>query len=117
MAIRAWARIICIVMQDTDNEENIPSVININKQQTNSIDPLGSRLRLEGAAGIEKLLNSTTRNQEWLNAAAIKLSVLIQAMSSLRKHSHYKVRKELATSISLLITMCVRYNHLQILYF
>ncbi|KAL2746836.1 TELO2-interacting protein 1 [Vespula maculifrons] len=108
MAIRAWARIICIVMQDTDNEENIPSVININKQQTNSIDPLGSRLRLEGAAGIEKLLNSTTRNQEWLNAAAIKLSVLIQAMSSLRKHSHYKVRKELATSISLLITMCAR---------
>ncbi|XP_035724341.1 TELO2-interacting protein 1 homolog [Vespa mandarinia] len=108
MAIRAWARIICIVMQDTDNEENIPSVISFNKQQTNSIDPLGKKLRLEGAAGIEKFLNSTTRNQEWLSAAAVKLNILIQAMGSLRKHSHYKVRKELATSISLLITMCAR---------
>ncbi|XP_047343679.1 TELO2-interacting protein 1 homolog isoform X2 [Vespa velutina] len=108
MAIRAWARIICIVMQDTDNEENMPSVISFNKQQTNSIDPLGKKLRLEGAAGIEKFLNSTTRNQEWLNAAAVKLNILIQAMGSLRKHSHYKVRKELATSISLLITMCAR---------
>lgn len=112
MAIRAWARIICIVMQDKDNEEYIPSVVSINKQQTNSIDPLGNKLCLEGATGIEKLLESTTRNQEWLNAAAIKLNVLIQAMSSLRKHSHYKVRKELAMDISSLITMCSRYKHL-----
>lgn len=113
MAIRAWARIICIVMKDKDNEEYIPSVVSINKQQTNLIDPSENKLQhLEGATEVEKLLKSTNRTQEWLNAAAIKLHILIQAISSLRKHSHYKVRKELATNISLLITMCARYNHI-----
>ncbi|KAK2588803.1 hypothetical protein KPH14_001678 [Odynerus spinipes] len=108
MAIRAWGRIICLVMRDTQDEEVMPSIININEQQKNSDDPLGSKLRFEGTAGMEKFLKSTTRNREWLNAAAVKLNILVQEMNALRKHSHYKVRKELAANISLLITTCTR---------
>ncbi|KAI4473185.1 hypothetical protein M0802_016269 [Mischocyttarus mexicanus] len=90
MAIRAWARIICIVMQDKLDEESIPSVINIKKEETNIIDPLENKLYPEEDVGIKKHIDSIKRNQEWLNAAAIKLSILVQAMSPLRKHSHFK---------------------------
>ncbi|XP_043485758.1 TELO2-interacting protein 1 homolog isoform X2 [Polistes fuscatus] len=108
MAIRAWAKIIRLVMQDKLNEETMPSVFSIKEEETNVIDPLENKLHCEEAIGVEKLLNSTERNQEWLNAAAIKLNVLVRAMNPLRKHSHFKVRKELATSISLLIATCAR---------
>ncbi|XP_015182653.1 PREDICTED: TELO2-interacting protein 1 homolog [Polistes dominula] len=108
MAIRAWARIIHLVMQDKLDEETTPSIFNIKEEVTNVIDPLENKLHGEGVNGVEKILNSTKRNREWLNAAAIKLNVLVRAMNPLRKHSHFKVRKELTTSISLLISKCAR---------
>ncbi|XP_014614850.1 PREDICTED: TELO2-interacting protein 1 homolog isoform X2 [Polistes canadensis] len=119
MAIRAWARIIRLVMQDKLNDEYMPSDFFTRILEMNVIDPLENKLHREGAVvenklhregavGVEKFLNSTERNQEWLNATAIKLNVLVRAMNPLRKHSHFKVRKELTTSISLLIATCAR---------
>ncbi|KAI4477695.1 hypothetical protein M0804_012523 [Polistes exclamans] len=120
MAIRAWARIIRLVMQDKLNDEYMSSDFFTRILEMNVIDDplenklhregavLENKLHREGAVGVEKFLNSTERNQEWLNATAIKLNVLVRAMNPLRKHSHFKVRKELTTSISLLITTCAR---------
>ncbi|XP_015606267.1 TELO2-interacting protein 1 homolog isoform X2 [Cephus cinctus] len=109
MALRAWSRIISLVMEDIPQEENIPSLdavchVNI----SNSSDPLKCSLHAKGVAGMKELMQTATRSQNWLDAAAIKLNVLIPSLRELTQHSHFKVRKELAESVRLLLNKCSR---------
>ncbi|KAG7213128.1 hypothetical protein KM043_002445 [Ampulex compressa] len=106
MAIRAWGRVISLVMHDLPAEENISPMITINeKHDSKSVDPFKPLLNQDD---IERYLKQATRNTEWFQAAATKLNILVQELDTLKKHSHYKVRIELAQSISLLLTTSSR---------
>ncbi|XP_054002777.1 TELO2-interacting protein 1 homolog [Hylaeus anthracinus] len=107
VALRAWGRIISLVMKDK-LEDDTPSLSILtqvnNDKHTNQLESSYTKDRNE----IEKHLKSTTRTKEWFNASAIKLNVLMQQLDVLKRHSHHKVRKELVEVIHLLLTTCSR---------
>ncbi|KAK1135126.1 hypothetical protein K0M31_007897 [Melipona bicolor] len=126
IALRAWSRVISLVMKDKEEEDYTPSLsdlIKINNgkpiDSTDSVDSVNSVDSVDSADSavvpnmkngneLEKDLKSTTRNKEWFNACAIKLSILVEQLHVLIRHSHYKVREELVKSIHLLLTSCPR---------
>ncbi|CAL7933906.1 unnamed protein product [Xylocopa violacea] len=97
IALRAWGRTIALVMKD-----------NVEEGDTLSLDDLLNKKEIKDRNEIEKHLKSTKRSKEWFNACALKLAVLIQQLDVLKRHSHYKVRKELVESIYLLLASCFR---------
>lgn len=109
MALRAWGRIVSLVMKDKVQEDEIPSLNDLIKMNNEkNINPIEYFPNLKDCNELEKHLKSTTRNKEWFNACATKLNILIQQLDILKRHSHYKVRKELVESIHLLLTSCPR---------
>ncbi|KAK9303011.1 hypothetical protein QLX08_005183 [Tetragonisca angustula] len=112
IALRAWGRVISLVMKDKEEEDCIPSLSDLikinNEKPIDPTDNVGVFPNMKNRSELEKHLKSTTRNKEWFNACAIKLSILVQQLHVLIRHSHYKVRKELVESIHLLLTSCPR---------
>ncbi|XP_076766159.1 telo2 interacting protein 1 [Xylocopa sonorina] len=106
IALRAWGRTIALVMKDNIEEDDTPSLDDLlNKKDTNLIE---SFPKIKDRNEIEKHLKNTKRCKEWFNACALKLTVLIQQLDLLKRHSHYKVRKELVENIHLLLALCSR---------
>ncbi|XP_043802016.1 TELO2-interacting protein 1 homolog [Apis laboriosa] len=109
MALRAWGRVVSLVMKDKVQEDEIPSLNDLIKMNNEkNINPIEYFPNLKDCNELEKHLKSATRNKEWFNACATKLNILIQQLDILKRHSHYKVRKELVESIHLLLTSCPR---------
>ncbi|CAK9829945.1 TELO2-interacting protein 1 homolog [Anthophora retusa] len=110
IALRAWGKVISLVMKDKleEEEDGTPSLndlIKISKEKcTDTTESLPNKNHSE----LEKHLKSATRSKEWFNASATKLNILVQQLDVLKKHSHYKVRKELVENINLLLTTCPR---------
>lgn len=61
-----------------------------------------------GKSDIEHNLKGATRNKVWFEAVAVKLGACIQLLDEIRSHSHYKVKRELVESISLILENCRR---------
>lgn len=109
MALRAWGRVVSLIMKDNIQEDEIPSLNDLIKMNNEkNINPIEYFPNLKDRNELEKHLKSTTRSKEWFNACATKLNVLIQQLNILKRHSHYKVRKELVETIHLLLTSCPR---------
>lgn len=109
LAVRAWGRIVSLVMKDKIEEDDTLSLndlIRINNEE--HINPIKSFPNLKDRSELEKHLKSAKRNKEWFNACAIKLNILVQQLDVLKRHSHYKVRMELVENINLLVTTCCR---------
>ncbi|XP_076173540.1 telo2 interacting protein 1 [Ptiloglossa arizonensis] len=108
IALRAWSRIISLVMKDK-LEDDIPALSSLvqinNDKHTNLLESLP---HMKDHKDIEKHLKSTTRSKEWFNASATKLKVLVQQLDVLKQHSHHQVRMELLESIYLLLEKCSR---------
>lgn len=101
MAIRAWSRAMALVMQDMPREENtkVPSLMleNIIKEKNpNDIEKM------------KQVLETAERTPEWYSAVSEKFKVLFTELDVLTKHSHFKVRQELAQGVSLLLLNCTR---------
>ncbi|XP_015115785.1 TELO2-interacting protein 1 homolog isoform X2 [Diachasma alloeum] len=109
MAIRALGRVISLVMEDSSPENSAPTfpMPITTSNASSSPDPLGMQLKLNGQNETEKYLQMV-RNVEWLEAASEKLSNPLKNLSNLTKHSHHKVRRELLSTVSLLITKCTK---------
>ncbi|XP_070516435.1 TELO2-interacting protein 1 homolog isoform X2 [Cardiocondyla obscurior] len=111
MAIRAWGRIISLVVHDNDekdSEEDTLSIESLMKKSCNiSTDTLHST-KVNEKCDIEHNLKGTIRNQVWFEAVAVKLGACIQLLDQIRSHSHYKVKKELVESIRLILENCRR---------
>lgn len=109
MALRAWGRVVSLVMKDNIEEDEIPSLNDLIKMNNEkNINPIEYFPNMKDRSELEKHLKSATRNKEWFNACAIKLNTLIQQLDILKKHPHYKVREELVETIHLLLTSCPR---------
>ncbi|OAD52266.1 TELO2-interacting protein 1 like protein [Eufriesea mexicana] len=109
LAVRAWGRIVSLVMKDKIEEDDTLSLNDLMKiNNEKHINPIENFPNLRDRSELEKHLKSAKRNKEWFNACAIKLNVLVQQLDVLKRHSHYKVRKELVENIHLLVTTCCR---------
>lgn len=112
MSIKAWCRILSLVMRDLENDNEIYNLNTLLLQDVKvsheSSDPLALSSNLKDPNKMRMFLDTTMRNQEWLDAAALQLNTLIRKLDALIIHSHHKVRKELADGIGLLLTQCGR---------
>nr|XP_033325327.1 TELO2-interacting protein 1 homolog isoform X1 [Megalopta genalis] len=108
LALRAWGRVISLVMKDK-LEDATPSLDILMKPHNDTfINSSKGLAQIIDNSEIWKHLQSTVRNKEWFDASATKLNVLVQQLDVLKKHSHWEVRKELIATISLLLTTCPR---------
>ncbi|XP_063987707.1 TELO2-interacting protein 1 homolog isoform X2 [Diachasmimorpha longicaudata] len=107
MAIRALGRVISLVMEDSPSQNSEPMLPMPITTSVVSPDPLGMQLKFNGQDEKEKYLQ-ITRSVDWLKAASEKLSNPLKNLSNLTQHSHHKVRRELLTTVSLLITKCTK---------
>lgn len=108
VALRAWGRVLALVMKDKLEDDDPPlldSLVTVNDKHFN---PLQDSPSMKDRGEIEKHLKSATRSKEWFNASSTKLNVLVQQLDELKSHSHYKVRKELVENIHLLLATCSR---------
>lgn len=107
-AIRAWGRIISLVLhdKDEDTEEDILSIETLMKKGCNVSTDTSHNAKYNGKCDIEYNLKGAVRNKEWFEAVAIKLGACIQLLDQVRSHSHYKVKRELIESISLILENC-----------
>ncbi|XP_043272166.1 TELO2-interacting protein 1 homolog [Venturia canescens] len=108
-AIRAFGRIVALIMEDQPGNESLTIESVIKKQNIEKpFDPLGNCLKLEGDKGMKKHLETTIRSQEWLDAASVKLNGLMRSLVNLVRHPYPQVRKELSLAVKLLLTRCSR---------
>jgi len=106
MAIQSWGRIISLILHDKE-EEDIISIETLVKKGC-SISTNTSTSTSNKKCDIKDNLKGAIRNQEWLEAAAVKLGACIKLLDQIRSHSHYKVRRELVESIGLILKNCPR---------
>lgn len=118
MAIRAWGRIISLVVRDKDEEDTEEDTLSIetllkkscsiSTDTSHSDESHGSHSdeSHNGKCDIKHNLKGATRNKEWFKAVAIKLGACIQLLDQVRSHSHYKVKRELVESINLILKNC-----------
>nr|XP_012231715.1 PREDICTED: TELO2-interacting protein 1 homolog [Linepithema humile] len=107
MAIQAWGRIISLIVHDKE-EEDIISIETLMKKGCNASTDTSRTSTSNQKCDIKDNLKGATRNQEWLEAAAIKLGACIKLLGQIKSHSHYKVRRELVESIGLILKNCPR---------
>lgn len=111
MAVRAWGRVISLVMHDKEGEEDIAfSIETLMKKDYSVLIETSHPATYNGKCDIKHNLKGATRNKEWFEAAAIKLGACIQLVDKIKSHSHCKVRGELVESINLILENCSRYN-------
>ncbi|XP_012286290.1 TELO2-interacting protein 1 homolog [Orussus abietinus] len=109
MAIRAWGRIISLVMEDMPKEDNIPSIDSLYHETfATSFNSINNGLKSRDPEDLKRILKTAERNQEWFNAAATKLNILVRVLTNLMQHSHCNVRKELVECVSLVLIKCSR---------
>ncbi|XP_078041858.1 telo2 interacting protein 1 isoform X2 [Augochlora pura] len=108
LALRAWGRVISLIMKDKLVDDT-PSLDTLMKPHIDMFTNSSKSLpQIISKSEIQKHLESTVRSKEWFNASATKLNVLVQQLDVLTKHPHWKVRKELIATISLLLATCPR---------
>ena len=109
IAIKAWSRIIALFMEDSLDSESEPLLdFFCKKTETATTNQFNRSLKFESPSDMKKFIESAKRTPEWLKYASEKLSIFMSELDSLVSHSHFRVRKELATGISLLLTKCPR---------
>ncbi|XP_050465415.1 TELO2-interacting protein 1 homolog isoform X1 [Cataglyphis hispanica] len=108
MAVRAWGRVISLVMHDKEEEDIALSIETLMKKDHNLLSEASHTTTYNGKCDIKHNLKGATRNKEWFEAAAIKLGACIQLVDKIKSHSHYKVRRELVESINLILENCSR---------
>lgn len=110
MALRALSRILSLIMEDLPEPDAVMRLISLSggEKEDRSSDPLGISSRSKD--GMMKFMETASRSQEWLDAACAKLNPCLQALAGLVKHSHFRVRKELAEFSGSLLLKCPRYS-------
>lgn len=104
MAIQAWSRAMALVMQDMPQEEDCdltaPAI---------TLESIMKEKDLNDGEKMKRALETTKRTPQWYSAVSEKFKILFQELDVLSEHSHFKVRKELAVAVSLLLLNCSRY--------
>ncbi|XP_043474173.1 TELO2-interacting protein 1 homolog isoform X2 [Leptopilina heterotoma] len=108
IAIRSWSRIIALVMEDSVELESEPLLDSICKKSEISTKQFQKTLKFQKSEDVKTYIESAKRTPEWFQFASNKLNILMNELNTLASHSHFKVRRELAVGINLLLTKCPR---------
>ncbi|KAJ9575488.1 hypothetical protein L9F63_007646 [Diploptera punctata] len=114
IAVKAWAQIIALVMDDKYNPPETSEFRSMgiipNSQSTNNEkkDPLANDWDKGNKESLMKSIQEKCRTTEWYSAAGEKLALSVKVMAAVQKNSHWKVRHELATDCNFLLSRCCR---------
>lgn len=96
-------------MEDSLESESEPLLDSLRKKpEITTTNQFNKFLKFQSPSDMQKFIESAKRTREWLQFASEKLNIFMSELDSLASHSHFRVRKELATGISLLLTKCPR---------
>lgn len=98
MAIKAWSRVMVLVMQDLPEEETLTKLIVIEDSLRKIIPKEFEKMK--------NVLENTKRNPEWFAESSEKLIVIFKQLDLLTNHSNFNVRKELSKGVSLILLKC-----------
>ncbi|KAF6204097.1 hypothetical protein GE061_002437 [Apolygus lucorum] len=95
-AVRLWGGVICLVMEDRNSKMK-------EKSNTFTLDSSGSSKsqRIEGEADPQ----DAKMSDDWLVGSGRKLVGATEKMLSLQQHQHWRVRQQLVTEISHILTV------------
>lgn len=86
-------------MQDKFQEESMPHTIVMETIKTKDPSDLEK---------MKHVLENAKRTPEWYTAVSEKFKIIFTELDNLTKHTHFKVRRELAEGICLLLINCSR---------
>ncbi|XP_044259185.1 TELO2-interacting protein 1 homolog [Tribolium madens] len=101
VALKAWGRIVTLLMQDYnahDRKIDLGGITDTNTVQSK---------KWENEAELEEYLKTTERSPQWYKNTDKKLQMIIVEFAKLTHHSHLSVRLELAEMAALLLENCV----------
>ena len=101
MALKAWGRIVTLLMQDYNACDR---KIHLNQPTTN---PKLVKTRWKDENELKQYIKDTQRSPEWYKETDKKLQQIIVEFAKLTHHSHPNVRMELVNMASLLLENCV----------
>jgi hypothetical protein len=112
IAIRALGRILCLILEDYDKNyqqavtnQDFLSLIKKHEHDENETRCiLGMAIKSQSEK--EKYFESTTKSQEWIQAAAGKLSKPLEKLRKVRNDPHKKIRFELVKMSFLMLERC-----------
>lgn len=89
-----------LIMQDTPQDTSTgTSPITLNQIKTKDAKNLDE---------IKQILENTKRTPDWYVAVSEKFKVIFTELDNITKHSHFKVRLELAQGVTVLLLSCTR---------
>lgn len=109
IALRALGRIVTLVMEDSHDKkiisQGLPTLSSINSQDDDdNDDPLGIKLKRNNNDVLKKHIETSTRDEKFIKAAAEKLKIPLNELANLTKHDNSNVRLELVATIDLFLT-------------
>lgn len=115
-AIQVWSRVVSLVMEDTEGDDQsakvqidrIPEQADL---KTVKIVNVGKDSEIPVPEDLKekvKKIQKQERNSEWLSVNDKKLSEVTKEFVKLQTHNHWKVRRELAVGINMMLSMCSR---------
>lgn len=109
MAIKAWSRIVMIMMKDyksSDDKLNILDTIKYLTVKDNNSKETKQDKRFKTAEEINNYIDNTKRNSNWYRSTDEKLFTIIESFIQITNYNHSLIRLELLEMCSLLISNC-----------
>lgn len=107
MALKAWGRIVALLMTDyksTDEKFDFTNIKNlINKK---SVVGTEKRKKMKNEKDIKEYLHTNKRTALWYKETDKRLQPLVGEFAKLAHHSHHKVRLALAQMCELITDHC-----------
>ncbi|KAG5887572.1 hypothetical protein JTB14_009980 [Gonioctena quinquepunctata] len=109
IALRAWGRIVTLLMQDYDSMDN--TLLSLGDMKFSNVDK-DTKSKIEHKwktnGEIKEYLHSTKLSPQWYRDTDKKLEKLIVDFARVTRHSHPKVRFELSNMCGIILQNCMR---------
>ncbi|KAL7301651.1 hypothetical protein TKK_0005657 [Trichogramma kaykai] len=99
LSIRAWSKAIALVMDDALEDFNSDS-------KSKDINELIKAKDEKDIEKIKTLMDKTQKTKEWYTEIDCKIKTLFVELDKITRHSHFKVRKELAEGVTRILLNC-----------
>ena len=96
-------------MEDSSDIETEPLLDSLcKKSEVISSNKFSKSMNFQKPDEMKTFFEFAKRTPEWFQFSGEKLSIHMSELDGLLSHSHFRVRKELAVGINLILTKCSR---------
>nr|XP_023014503.1 TELO2-interacting protein 1 homolog [Leptinotarsa decemlineata]XP_023014504.1 TELO2-interacting protein 1 homolog [Leptinotarsa decemlineata]XP_023014505.1 TELO2-interacting protein 1 homolog [Leptinotarsa decemlineata]XP_023014506.1 TELO2-interacting protein 1 homolog [Leptinotarsa decemlineata] len=106
VALKAWGRIVTLLMQDYDAVDKNFRISDINVEKINECTQAKVKQKWKTKQDIKEHLEGTKLSPQWYRDTDRKLEILIVDFMRVTRHSHPKVRLELSRMCGIILENC-----------